>query len=167
MQTSFTATSDTQSPSLELGDRAAADGAWVKAIQVWTSLLDMPAQRSAAQERLRWFLAEGAAHPGAGTSVVTARLGSGALLLAAVACGLFGTALVLIGENLTGTSRNLLSTGAWLLYIATAALVISYAYRVGKPGVAVAEDLSDADLQHARELALRVQSTIHPTPPTN
>lgn len=113
-------------PPIEEGDAAARSGDWPTAIDVWRQHLDRPSRDEAAS-RIRWFLAE------AGASTAAPRGAPGwRLLLVSLVCGLAGTALVLVGENYTGTTRNVLAALAWVLYIASATLAVTWAFRAGR-----------------------------------
>jgi hypothetical protein len=139
-------------PTIEQGDFAASAGDWPKAIDIWTRLLDGK-EGLVAAHRLRWFMSEMAGEEDPASTWRKRRSGAALPMLFALGCGIMGTAFVLAGENQSGSTRNILSAAAWLMYIACAILVVSHAYRVGKTPPSVPDQFSTLDRDRASKLA--------------
>lgn len=164
---------DPVSPSIEAGDRAAATGEWVQAIAIWERLLASP-HRLAANERIRWFLDESTTEASVRGFDPERRFDRRRLLLASLVCAMAGTVCVFIGQEQLGAARNVLAALAWVLYVTTATLVVTYAFASGpslhrdrdRPG------LTESELLRAREIASSLSSTTghpvrHPWPITS
>lgn len=146
-------TADAQDPlanaAIEAGDAAAGRGDWVLAVSVWERLLETPDQ-PAARQRIRWFLAEAEGYP-------PNRSNRRRALAAGVAFAIVGTACVFLGQAQTGVTRNVLSAIAWLLYIASAAMAVTFAF-TSAASPTRASDVTADDLHLARATAARLQS---------
>jgi hypothetical protein len=152
--------SEPVSSSIEAGDRAAATGDWVQAIAIWERLLDTP-DRKAANRRLRWFLDESTTEASVRGFDPERRFDRRRLLLASLVCAVAGTALVFVGQGQSGTARNLLAALAWVLYIATATLVVTYEFASG-PSLQRDRDrpgLTESELHRARAIASSLSSS--------
>lgn len=139
-------------PSIEVADGAAAKGEWALAIAIWERLLDSP-DHLAATRRIRWFLDESPdddVRAGSGQKRGSTRK---RMLLASLACTAIGTACVFLGQGTSGSNRILLATLAWVLYLATATLVVAYAFASGSSPATATSSLSAAELRRARQLA--------------
>lgn len=145
------------SPSIEAGDRAAAAGEWVQALATWERLLDTP-DRKAASQRIRWFLDETTKHASARRFDPELRFDRRRLLLAGLVCAVAGTACVFLGQGQSGTARNLLAAFAWVLYLATATLVVAYAFASGPPSQHDRPGPTGSELHRAREIASSLSS---------
>ncbi len=152
--------SEPVSPSIEAGDRAAATGEWVQAIAIWERLLDTPDRKAAnaANQRLRWFLDESTTEASVRGFDPERRFDRRRLLLASLVCAVAGTALVFVGQGQTGTARNLLAALAWVLYIATATLVVTYAFASGRFPQRDRSGLTESELHRARAIASSLSS---------
>lgn len=142
------------SPSIEAADQAAAMGEWTRAIAIWEQLIDSP-DCLAATRRIRWFLDESS--EGHAPARIDTKLGPTRkpLLLAGFVCALAGTACVFAGQETSGASRVVLASLAWILYIATATLVVAYAFASGSSLPTKFPSLTGTELQRARQLAAR------------
>lgn len=149
--------SEPVSPSIEAGDRAAATGNWVQAIAIWERLLDTP-DRKAANHRLGWFLDESTTEASVTGFDPGRRFESRRLLLASLVCAVAGTALVFVGQGQSGTARNLLAALAWVLYIATATLVVRYAFASGASPHREIPGFTESELHRARAIASSLSS---------
>lgn len=145
--------------TIEASDEAAARGEWVEAVAMWERLLESP-DRLAATRRIRWFLAENVSGATGARSVSMRRRNRRRLLLASVIGALAGTTCVFLGQEQAGSARIVLSAAAWVLYIATAVLVVAYAFASGhSPEPAKTDvDLDESELHRAREIASRLSS---------
>jgi hypothetical protein len=142
-----------QSP-LSMGDLAAADGMWMRALSHWTTTRDGP-DRVEAERRIRWFLEE-AARPGANVGL-DARNQDTSLKLPLAGCGLglIGTAIVLFGEGRDGAVQAAVSIAAWICIIAAAVLTVIWAWHSGRQSI----PLTDADVTLALDLAATLDGT--------
>lgn len=145
------------SPSIEAGDRAAATGEWVQALATWERLLDTP-DRKAASQRIRWFIDENTKNASARRSDPELRFDRRRLLLAGLVCAVAGTACVFLGQGQSGTARNLLAAFAWVLYVATATLVVTYAFASGASPHREMPGLTESELHRARDIASSLSS---------
>jgi len=140
------------SPSIGAADEAAANGNWTQAIAIWERLLDTP-DRLAATRRIRWFL-ETSTESGTSSRIEVKRRSTRKwMLLASLACAFIGTACVFLGHETSGKVRLSLAVIAWVLYIATAIMVVAYAYASGSSPSTVTASLSTAELHRVRQLA--------------
>lgn len=144
--------------SIADGDAAAARSDWIVALEIWSRLLDT-ADRPAARQRIRWFLAE------AGNSDWPAptreRVDRGRLLVVALGCAVVGTACVFLGQSQSGAARNALSAITWVVYIASAAMVVAYAFSGADVPRRTDDDLTETELLGAHDVAERLESK-HP-----
>ncbi len=139
-------TTDTSDRMLIAGDVLAEGGDWPAAIEAWQSALRSdPAERSAVERRLTWFLANAGA---------TSRRGSrtGRLVVIAAIAAALATAFVLIPDEPGTRSADLWAVAAWAMIAVAAVSVLSAArYSGGEP----VEHLLD----RAREVARTIDST--------
>lgn len=149
--------SEPVSPSIGAGNRAAATGDWVQAIAIWERLLDTP-DRQAANQRLHWFLDESTTEASIWGFDPERQFDRRRLLLASLVCAVAGTALVFVGQGQSGTARNLIAALAWVLYIATATLVVRYAFASGASPHREMPGLTESELHRAREIASSLSS---------
>jgi hypothetical protein len=138
-------------PTIDDGDLAAASGEWQRAVDIWGKHLTT-GERAAAASRIRWFLHEAS---GAQAPPVASRARQDAvvILLVGIGCSIVGTALVLIGENRTGTAQDVLAAIAWTLYISAAVLAVTYAYKVGRTTESVTPPVAPDELKRAAQIA--------------
>jgi hypothetical protein len=141
---------------MSMGDLAAADGMWTRALSQWATTRDGP-DHVEAERRIRWFLEE-AGRPGANLQLdARNRDTSLSLLLAGCGLGFFGTAIVLYGEGRDGAVQAAVSIAAWVCIIAAAALAVIWAWHAGRPS----SPLTDADVALALDLAATLDGTAH------
>ncbi len=118
--------SDPSNPTSTLadGDTAAREGRWSDAVTIWASLR-AGTTTDLADERLRWFLS----HTGTVPDVTpqTSQT-SWPTILCAAGLGLFGTAIVLLGEGVSGSLAIVTSIAAWACYLASGILIVMYAH---------------------------------------
>ncbi len=138
-------------PSIEDGDQAAANGEWQRAVNIWGRHL-ATGECAAAASRIRWFLDEASGTPAPPVSK-SARQDAFVILLVGIGCGIVGTALVLIGENRTGTSQDVLAAFAWTLYIVAAVLAVIYAYKIGRSAENATPPIVPDDVKRAAQIA--------------
>jgi hypothetical protein len=132
---------------LEAGDRAARRGDWPEAVAQWANHRTGPA-RQAAEQRLRWFLAETESGFPRSPNDPNAQ----AILLAALGTATLGTAVVLAGIRMDGAQATAASVIAWLAYAIASVLAVAYAWRrglVARRGV----PLRDGDVARSLEIA--------------
>jgi len=148
-----------------VGDEFARAGEWAQAVAAWNRALDA-GDRQAATQRLRWFLDE-TDGPGAGTAARAApqRAGRVRLLLAVAGGAIVGTVCVFLGQDQTGSARNVLAAVAWLAYIAAAALAVTYAFASGRRVRSTDAGLTAAELCRARDLAAVISRSDGPDHP--
>jgi hypothetical protein len=139
-------TIDSSSRALLAGDALAEVGDWSAAIETWRSALRSdPAERSAVERRLTWFLANSGATPRRESR--TLRL----VVVATIATAL-ATAFVLIPDEPGPRSADLWAVAAWVMIVVAAASVLTAArYSGGEP----VERL----LERAREVARTIDTT--------
>ncbi len=145
------------SPSIEAGDHAAASGEWVTAIAIWERLLVSP-DRVAANQRICWFLDETMTGAHVREHHATRRLHRRRLLLVSLGCALIGTVCVFLGKEQLGAARNVLATMAWILYVASATLVVTYAFASGRSPQRDRSGLTESELHRARAIASSLSS---------
>lgn len=130
--------------ALAAGDVAAEYGWWPEAVAAWQRALATPS-RSAAIDRLRWFVAwRSGQRPDRSRPTDDSR-GALSPLLVAMACGILGTAAVLFAEDVIGTGRTLLVAAAWSFYAASAVLSLVFAARTGRHRHAASTKLDEGE----------------------
>jgi hypothetical protein len=142
------ARSDSPIPStwtIDDGDAAAREGRWSDAVAIWISQRGSGA--SAAEERLRWFLANVGMTP-----IRQDAPWPWWIILGAAGSGLLGTAIVLIGESVNGAAAVATSVAAWACYLAAGVMILMYAY-ARHISARDRDHLSEHDLARAIETA--------------
>jgi hypothetical protein len=122
----LSAASDSPKPptlTMDDGDAAAREGRWSDAVAIWIG--QRGNNTTAAEQRLRWFLAN------VGITPIPAQEPARtpwSIILGATVLGLLGTAIVLVGENVDGAAAVATSVAAWACYLASGILILMYAH---------------------------------------